>query len=175
MDLMQAIQFTPLKAEDIRHLQRWLRKSHILKFWSPPMTDQEIEQKYLLHIASNWVFPYLILCKNQPIGYIQSYHAIREGSGWWENESPGTYGLDLFIGEESFLNQGIGSQILNEFIFFFTKDHLVSQWIVDVSPDNHKAIRCFEKAGFARDKEILTPEGPALLMKLHREGFSYEP
>ncbi|HSM07403.1 MAG TPA: hypothetical protein VLA33_00110 [Gemmatimonadota bacterium] len=38
----------------------------------------------------------------------------------------------------------------------------------DPHPDNARAIRCYEKVGFKRAGEIVTPDGRALLMRLVR-------
>ena len=39
----------------------------------------------------------------------------------------------------------------------------------DPAPDNGRAIRCYWKAGFRPVRELLTPDGPALLMVCRRE------
>jgi RimJ/RimL family protein N-acetyltransferase len=39
---------------------------------------------------------------------------------------------------------------------------------VDPKPDNPRAIRCYEKAGFRAVREIDTPDGRALLMYCNR-------
>ena len=36
--------------------------------------------------------------------------------------------------------------------------------VLDPEPDNARAIRAYEKAGFVRDRIVDTPDGPALLM-----------
>ncbi len=36
--------------------------------------------------------------------------------------------------------------------------------MIDPRPDNPRAIRAYEKAGFVPQHEIVTPDGPALLM-----------
>ena len=158
------IHFTPLTASDIAKFQKWLRQPHVLEFWTDPLTDEEIQRKYEGHIQSAWVFPYLIWHQDQPIGYIQAYHATSEGNGWWPNEKEGTYGMDLYIGEPTFLNRGLGSQVLQHFIRYFEKEHKVAKWIIDVSPENPRAIRCYEKAGFKRTGPVDTPDGKAELM-----------
>jgi RimJ/RimL family protein N-acetyltransferase len=38
----------------------------------------------------------------------------------------------------------------------------------DPSPTNARAIRCYEKAGFRRSREVETPDGRALLMYCER-------
>jgi RimJ/RimL family protein N-acetyltransferase len=38
----------------------------------------------------------------------------------------------------------------------------------DPSPDNQRAIRSYLRAGFVPQGEVITPDGPALLMLLRR-------
>jgi hypothetical protein len=42
----------------------------------------------------------------------------------------------------------------------------VPRIVIDPRPDNSRAIRAYEKAGFVPQHEIVTPDGPALLMML---------
>lgn len=41
----------------------------------------------------------------------------------------------------------------------------------DPAPDNHRAIRCYEKVGFVQHGEIVTPDGPAIYMVQTRSDF----
>lgn len=41
----------------------------------------------------------------------------------------------------------------------------------DPSPDNPRAIRCYEKAGFVQQDVIATPDGPAVYMVQTREAY----
>ena len=58
---------------------------------------------------------------------------------------------------------GHGSAFVRAFV-----DDLLRQGtprvITDPSVANARAIRAYEKAGFRRDREVDTPDGPALLM-----------
>jgi RimJ/RimL family protein N-acetyltransferase len=47
-------------------------------------------------------------------------------------------------------------------------DPAVTKVQTDPSPDNARAIRAYEKAGFKRVRELTTPDGPALLMVVER-------
>ena len=40
----------------------------------------------------------------------------------------------------------------------------VPRIVIDPDPNNGRAIRAYEKAGFHRDRLAATPDGPALLM-----------
>ena len=72
-------------------------------------------------------------------------------------------GIDQFIGEADMLGRGHGSA----FIRAFADDLLASgtpRVVTDPDPDNARAVRAYEKAGFQRDRIVETPDGPALLM-----------
>ena len=75
----------------------------------------------------------------------------------------GTRGIDLFIGELDMVNHGHGSAFIRTFI-----DRLLASGaprvITDPDPENARAVRAYEKAGFVKDRMVDTPDGPALLM-----------
>jgi len=47
-------------------------------------------------------------------------------------------------------------------------DPAVTRIQTDPSPDNERAIRCYRRAGFVERGEIVTPDGPALVMVRQR-------
>ena len=101
-----------------------------------------------------------------PVGFIQYYNAYQIGDGWWENEPIGTFGVDLMIGTLEHMGKGLGPKILEQFIELLqSREPTAKTIIIDPNPDNHRAIRSFEKAGFKPEGEISTPGGRALLMR----------
>ena len=50
-------------------------------------------------------------------------------------------------------------------------DPTVTKIQTDPAPDNHRAIRCYEKAGFTQQGRIATPDGPAVYMVQTRLAF----
>jgi RimJ/RimL family protein N-acetyltransferase len=57
--------------------------------------------------------------------------------------------------------------MVRAFVAELFADPRVTRVQADPSPANGRAIRCYEKSGFRRVREIATPDGPALLM--HRD------
>ena len=100
-----------------------------------------------------------------PLGFIQSYVVLGSGDGWWENETdPGARGIDQFLVDGARLGQGLGSAMIRAFIETLFLDGAVTSVQTDPSPLNERAIRCYRRVGFTACGEVLTPDGPALLM-----------
>jgi RimJ/RimL family protein N-acetyltransferase len=57
--------------------------------------------------------------------------------------------------------------MVRAFVAELFADPRVTRVQADPSPLNLRAIRCYEKAGFLRVREVVTPDGPAVLM--HRD------
>jgi GNAT superfamily N-acetyltransferase len=108
---------------------------------------------------------YIVLGDGAPIGYIQSYVAMGSGEGWWPDEQdPGVRGIDQFLAHPGQLGRGIGTAMVRAFVQRLFADPSVTRIQTDPSPQNRRAIRCYEKAGFRVAGEIDTPDGRALLM-----------
>ena len=115
MENLNNFTFEELREEHFSLLHRWLNEEHISTVWDGPQTLEQIQEKYSKHISSKVVFPYLVIHNDNPIGYIQSYHANKVGDSWWENEPEGTWGIDQYIGEKTFLGKGLGPKFIREF------------------------------------------------------------
>lgn len=165
------ITFKPLQLidEHINLLYTWLCKPHVVEHWDPAPKDlEQIQKKYRKKIESDTQLPYLICLDDKPIGYIQSYYAPAIGDGWWEDQPEGTWGMDIFIGEEDSLGKGYGSESLKLFVIKIFEEHGAKKIIIDPDPENKRAIRAYEKAGFAKKGIADTPDGRVLLMEIER-------
>ena len=64
----------------------------------------------------------------------------------------------------AYLGRGLGTRMVKAFVALLFADPAVTRIQTDPAPDNLRAIRCYEKAGFRPLGDIATPDGPALLM-----------
>lgn len=159
--------FKEFSEEHIVLFRHWLNQDHIKLYWQETDSDEELKRKYLTEFKARSVYPFVIEYQNQMIGYIQYYNAYKIGDGWWENEEQGTFGIDLMIGDLNFVGKGLGTQIIKEFVNYVnTLEPSMSSVIIDPEPKNKRAIKTFEKAGFQVEKEIVTPNGDAVLMRM---------
>ena len=109
------------------------------------------------------------MLEGEAIGFIQAYVAMDSGDGWWEEErDPGTRGIDQFLANAQQLGRGLGTAMVRAFVAQLFQDPAVTKVQTDPSPKNERAIRCYRRVGFVVERELTTPDGPALMMCLRR-------
>jgi RimJ/RimL family protein N-acetyltransferase len=163
-------EFRSLTAEQLPLVRAWLSRPHVTAVWAPTPSEDELREHYLSH-PEEPSFPRACIAylDGEPVGFIQSYVAAYAGDGWWPDErDPGVVGIDQFLADESRLNRGLGTAMVRAFVERLFEDPTITRVQTDPSPANQRAIRCYEKAGFRRAREVQTPDGPALLMTRDR-------
>ncbi|EPS6995308.1 aminoglycoside N-acetyltransferase AAC(6')-IIc [Klebsiella pneumoniae] len=171
-----AIVLRVMAENDLPMLHAWLNRPHIVEWWGGederPTLDEVLEHYSPEVLAKQAVVPYIAMLDDEPIGYAQSYIALGSGDGWWEDETdPGVRGIDQSLANPSQLNKGLGTKLVRSLVELLFSDPAVTKIQTDPSPSNHRAIRCYEKAGFVQEKNILTPDGPAVYMVQTRQAF----
>jgi len=168
--MAHSFDFRPLAHADLPLLHAWLGRPHWTEWWGPAGTLDEVQAEYGAWIADpRQVQPHIALLDGRPLGYIQSYVAMGSGEGWWEDETdPGVRGIDQSIADAADLGRGLGTQMVTAFVARLFRDPAVTRVQTDPDPRNARAIRCYEKAGFRAVGEVVTPDGPALLMVCER-------
>ena len=143
----------------------WRNRPHVAERWGGPASFEEIEREKAAAIDSGSVQLSIALLGDTPVGFIQSYRVVDAGDGWWTDETdPGARGIDLFLADPASLGRGLGSRMVAAFVARLFEDPAVTKVQIDPAPDNTRAIRAFEKAGFRRVGIVQTPDGQAMLM-----------
>jgi aminoglycoside 6'-N-acetyltransferase-1b/aminoglycoside 6'-N-acetyltransferase-2 len=161
---------------DLPMLHEWLNRPHIVEWWGGeeerPTLEEVLEHYRPRVLAEESVIMYVAMQASEPIGFAQSYTALGCGDGWWEDESdPGVRGIDQSLSNPMQLNQGLGTRLVRALVELLFSDPKVTKIQTDPAPSNHRAIRCYEKAGFVRERVITTPDGPAVYMLQTRQAF----
>jgi aminoglycoside 6'-N-acetyltransferase len=158
--LSEKIKFTSLKQKDFELLFKWINNPHVNKWWGDnrSWSINDIREKYLTYISNykivNGIYKpihaYIIKVLGYPIGYIQYYNAYdftREHGVVVRDLPKSLAGVDLYIGEEEFVNKSLGSLIIEKFIGEMVFGNF-NACFVDPDKDNVQAIRSYQKAGF---------------------------
>ena len=152
---------------DIPMLHDWLNRTHIVEWWGGERPSLEaVREKYLPQVlAQDRVVPYIGMLGDTPFAYAQSYVALGAGGGWWEEETdPGVRGIDQSIGYPELLGKGLGCTLVRALVDVLFADPSVTKIQTDPAPNNLRAIRCYENAGFRSEGIVQTPDGPAVYM-----------
>lgn len=154
------IEFKLLEKSDIPQMYKWLNKDFIAKwFGKGEYYDkyENVENKYAPRTESNSLTKaFIVYLDKNKIGYIQTYRLIDYPEyNKYVQADPYVAGLDVFIGEEEYLNKGIGTKIISEFIkTIIFNNHGIKGCIVGPEPNNQRAIKAYSKAGFTYLKTI---------------------
>jgi aminoglycoside 6'-N-acetyltransferase len=158
------VTFSALTASHFPLLLQWLEAPHVKPWWHPDIrwTPERIKEKYDSYVQGykfkqgikKPIQAYIVYAEENPRVYVQVYNAHdspREDS--WDDFPISLASLDIFIGEEAFLGQGLGALILKQFLSEYVDPHYDACFL-DPDTANIKAIRAYEKAGFKRIRTL---------------------
>jgi aminoglycoside 6'-N-acetyltransferase Ib len=164
--------FRPLTRADLPLLHEWLNRPHVAQWWDDQRDLEYVLATFGADLDSPVIRMFISYLDGEPIGYIQVYRVMGADPEWWTEETdPGARGIDQFLANAEQLGQGLGSSMVRQFVAGLFADPEVTRVQTDPSPSNGRAIRAYEKAGFRRVGEVVTPDGPALLMRVGRDEF----
>ena len=144
----------PLAHADMPAILAMFADDDVARWWtSPPEEIADI-------IDEPSVWPYLVSLDGAPIGYFQIYHANPEP--FWADFGvpPETFGLDMFLTVQG---KGLGTRMVRTAIAHIWRAPRASRIQIDPDPDNPRAIRAYEKAGFVARGAMPGYEGAAML------------
>jgi aminoglycoside 6'-N-acetyltransferase Ib len=171
-----AVSLRLMTAHDLPMLHDWLNRPHIVEWWGGeeqrPTLEEVLKDYSPKAMARDGVTPYIAMANGEPIGYAQSYVALGSGDGWWEDETdPGVRGIDQSLANPAQLNKGLGTRLVCALVELLFSDPTVTKIQTDPAPNNYRAIRCYEKAGFIQQNIVQTPDGLAVYMVCARDAF----
>jgi aminoglycoside 6'-N-acetyltransferase len=157
---MAAYRFRPFTRADLPLIHEWRARPHVIRWWGPPEVERA-EQSLLDPNRAMWI----VELAGRPFAYAQDYDPHAWDPHPFAHLPPGARGIDQYIGEPDFLNQGHGSAFVRQHC-----DRLFAAGVTaigtDPHPDNARAVRAYRKAGFAiTGGPVETRWGRALLME----------
>ena len=159
--------FRAVTEADLPMLGAWLAEPHVAEWWDegPEASLAEITQA----MDSVETEPLIVEMDGRPIAYVQSYDPHLEDGHPYQDQPFGTLGMDITIGIPELVGKGHGSAIVRQFVDMLFEEG-APRVIIDPHPDNRRAIRAYEKAGFVAFDTRTTVYGPALMMARDAEG-----
>jgi aminoglycoside 6'-N-acetyltransferase len=158
--MARAYQFHPMTSADLPMVKQWLAAPHVMEWWGDTHEQFELVSDDLEVEAME---QFIVTSAERPFAYLQCYDPQVWPDNGLGDHPNGTRGIDQFIGEADMVDRGHGSAFIRDFIEGLIADG-APRVITDPDPNNARAIRAYEKAGFAKDRVVDTPDGTALLM-----------
>ena len=169
------ISFRPIGTEDAPNLVRWQRDADVARwYWDVvDLSDEELNRLWteLANKTESKTERFIIAVDEHDIGEIQVANLDDYPRAAAEVGIPNAASVDIFIGEAEWRDRGIGSRAVRKFVdqMVFSRPG-IKTCTIDPEPENTRAIRSYEKAGFTYVKTFHAEEGDvdAYLMRRDR-------
>ncbi|MFC4410412.1 GNAT family N-acetyltransferase [Chungangia koreensis] len=142
-----------LVEKDAVQLAKWLSNPELLRYYegrdNPFDLDKVMATFFHRKTGTNRC---LVEWNKKPIGYIQYYVVDAEyrSKYGYDNFIGNLYGMDQFIGETDYWNRGIGTALVQSMSSYLIETEKADAIVMDPQAWNERAIRSYEKCGFAK-------------------------
>lgn len=148
------LQVRMLVDKDKIRLVKWLSNPEVLEYYEGrdhPFDEGKVEQHFF---TDEDVTRCIIEFDGTPIGYLQFYEVDEAERKIYDYDVPEEiiYGMDQFIGEPTFWNKGIGTELVRAVVTYLMREKDAKKIVMDPQIQNERAIRCYEKCGFKKVK-----------------------
>lgn len=155
--------FRRVDPADLALLDHWRLMPHVIEYWGPPDVEPAAES-----LADPRIAMWIVEHRGRPFAYAQDYSPHDWDGHPFACLPPGARGIDQYIGAPDMVGRGHGSLFVR-----LHCDRLFAAGApaigADPHPDNGRAIRAYQKAGFAiTSGPVDTRWGRALLMERWR-------
>ncbi len=142
---------------DFHMYLKWMTDPETMKYWegmTKHFTFDQVLENYWENVREK-VEQCIIEYDQQPIGFCQYcllnaeyYDVPVQQYEKFVGRTDTVYGIDIFLGEVSFRNHGIGTESMILLIKALFENYHADVIMIDPKVHNERAIRCYHKAGF---------------------------
>jgi len=138
------IYLRPANPDDLALLRYWDEQPHVIS--SDPNDDWAWDTE--LARSPDWREQLIAELDGRPIGFVQIIAPAREDSHYWGDVAEDLRAIDIWIGEESDLGKGYGTEMMKLAIARCFSESVVKAILVDPLARNTRAHKFYENLGF---------------------------
>ena len=153
--------FRPMTHDDLPMVRAWIATPDLAPWWD---ADDDFEEGLADANTRQWI----VSLDGRPCAWMQDYDPHAWPGHHFAHLPPGSRGIDQSIGVPELLGRGHGSAFIRQHVDRLFADGAAAVG-TDPHPDNARAIRAYEKAGFASGEGRDTDWGYCLLMTRYKD------
>jgi aminoglycoside 6'-N-acetyltransferase len=153
---------------DLTLLRYWDRKPHVI---AATGNDEPADWEAELPRRRDWQELLIAEARGRPVGLIQIIDPAREESHYWGDVEENFRAIDIWIGEESDLGRGYGSEMMRLALERCFADEAIKAVLVDPLASNRRAHRFYERLGFRRVERRVFGSDDCLVYRLERDAW----
>ncbi|MEH2203060.1 MAG: GNAT family N-acetyltransferase [Nostoc sp.] len=155
---------------DLDLLRHWDDQPHVVE--SDPNDDWGWETE--LDRTPEWREQLIAEINARPIGFIQIIDPAREDSHYWGDVPANLRAIDIWIGEESDLGKGYGTQMMQLALARCFADPQVIAVLVDPLAGNTRVHRFYERFGFKFVESRRFGDDDCFVYRMNRVDWHHE-
>ena len=152
------IKFKKLRDSNKHYLKlyNWCKNEFVYEWFEQRILSfEEIVNKYKTKLKNKKQDLYIIQLNNKDIGLVQIYKFENDINISYLDKYKNAYEYDLFIGEEGYLNKGIGKKIADSINDMIYQKYNADSIILRPFKRNERAIKCYQKCNFEKVHEYI--------------------
>jgi aminoglycoside 6'-N-acetyltransferase len=157
----------PASISDLPLLQYWDTQPHVID--SDPNDDWQWETE--LKLNPDWRKQLIAEINGRPVGFVQIIDPAREESRYWGDVPAGLRAIDIWIGEESDLGKGYGTEMMRLAVELCFTDAEVTSILVDPLESNVRSHKFYERMGFRFLRKQRFREDDCFVYELRRDDW----
>ena len=155
--------------DDLALLRYWDEQPHVIS--SDPNDDWAWDTE--LARSPDWREQLIAELDGRPIGFIQIIDPAKEDSHYWGEVAEYLRAIDIWIGEESDLGKGYGTEMMKLAIARCFSESVVKAILVDPLAGNTRAHKFYENLGFRFVAPRQFGEDDCFVYRLNRVDWQY--
>lgn len=159
---------------DVPILQRWDEAEHVRA-----VSGDDEPWDWPHEIDTPWQEVWICQVDGRPIGVVILLDAAGEPSNYWADASgpvsPGTFAIDIWIGEPEAIGRGYGTAMMKHAIQRAFDAHLAHTILIDPLETNTRAIGFYRRLGFTEVGPRRFGHDDCLVLELRRPLLGEKP
>ncbi len=159
------VRFRDATAADVELLTYWDSQPHVIA-----ASGEDDKEDWAHAIATKDDATWFLVAEldGRPIGLVQIIDPARESTHYWGDVAPDLRAIDIWIGEESDLNRGLGTQMMMLALQRCFAAPEVTAVLIDPLASNTRAIRFYRRCGFRDVGPRRFGQDDCLVMRIER-------